>query len=302
LPAGCCLTGDRILAADLGALALDAAFNPSAGPAAALSFSVDENGRTHVAKQFAPYPFHICRPFYMSGDPAGLATVYVQSCAGGIFEHDRLGLTIQSDHGSQAHVTTSASTIVHGMPFGDAKQSVNLIAESHSLIEYLPDPMILFAGARIHTSLNVVIDDTARVILSDAFLMHDHRNQDEAFDWFRSDIVVRDTHDQVLVRDRIRVDGKSILNCAPGVTGRYSAQASFMFLGRGIVAQVLQPIRVALDATEGIYAGVSLLPGGLGVFARILASDGVALRAAQAGLWMQARKYLTGTVPNPRRK
>lgn len=299
---GCCLTGDRLLVADLGELALDAGSKPSAAASAALSFAVDENGRTHIAKQFAPYPFHICRPFYMSGDPAGLATVYVQSCAGGIFENDRLGLTVQSDRGSQAHVTTSASTIVHSMPSGEAKQSVNLIADSEALIEYLPDPMILFAGARIHTSLNVVIDDTARVILSDAFLMHDHRNQGEAFDWFRSDIVVRDTHDHVLARDRIRVDGKSILSRAPGVTGRYTAQASFMFLCQGIAAEVLQPMRVTLDAVEEIYAGVSLLPGGLGVFARILASDGVSLRAAQVGLWVRARKYLTGAAPNPRRK
>ncbi len=291
------MTGDRILAADVPALALDAASRT-----AVLHFATDESGRTHIAKQFAPYPFHVCRPFYVTGDAAGMATVYVQSCAGGIFEHDRLGLRLQTEQGSQAHVTTSASTIVHSMPLGGARQDVNLVAESNSVIEYLPDPMILFAGSRIDSTVNVVMADSARVILSDAFLMHDHRDQGEAFDWLRSEIVVRDVDDRVLVRDRIRIDGKSMLTKRPGVTGRFAAQASFMCLQRGLTAAMLAPLRVALDAIDDIYAGVSLLPSGVGVFARILAADGIALRAAQLRLWSQARKCLTGSLPTPRRK
>jgi urease accessory protein len=296
------LTGDRILAADLSALAMSEAPIANAPRSAVLNFSSDEHGRTHIATQFAPYPFHICRPFYVSNDPAGMATIYVQSCAGGIFEHDRLSLTVKTERGSQAHVTTSASTIVHSMPTGEAGQTVYLVAGADSLIEYLPDPMILFAGARLKSSVDVIIDDTARVILSDAFLMHDHRDQGEAFDWFHSDIVVRNTRDQVLVRDRIRVDGRSILAHRPGVTGKFAAQASFMCLGLGILADALQPMRTALDAIEGVYAGVSLLPSGTGIFARILAADGIALRAAQLCLWSDARKCLTGAAPTVRRK
>ena len=296
------MTGDRILAEDVGLLALDAAIGSAPSRSAALHFAADETSRTYVAKQFAPYPFHFCRPFYVSGDPTGMATVYVQSCAGGIFEHDRLHLNIEAAQGSLAHVTTSASTIVHSMPAGEARQAVHLVANSDSLIEYLPDPMILFPGARINSAVNVVIDDTARVILSDAFLLHDHQNRGAAFDWLRSDITVRDTQSKVLVRDRIRVDGRSMLAAIPGVTGKYMAQASFMCLCRGLSTDFLTSMRAALDSMEGIYAGVSLLPGGAGVFSRILAIDGVSLRAAQLILWSEARKSLTGLTPMPRRK
>ena len=291
------MTGDRILAADDAALALAAASRT-----AVLHFATDESGRTHIAKQFAPYPFHVCRPFYVTGDPRGMATVYVQSCAGGIFEHDRLGLTLQTQRGSQAHVTTSASTIVHSMPLGGARQTVSLVAASNSVIEYLPEPMILFAGSRIESTVNIVMGDSARVILSDAFLMHDPRDQGEAFDWLHSEIVVRDVDDKVLVRDRIRIDGKSMLMNRPGVTGRFAAQASFMCLQRGLADAMLASIRAALDAIGDIYAGVSLLPSGVGIFARILAADGIALRAAQLCLWSHARKCLTGSLPTPRRK
>jgi urease accessory protein len=292
------LTGDRILAADLSALAIDAEKSRSA----VLEFGVDENAQTHIAKQFAPYPFHICRPFYVAGDPAGMATVYVQSCAGGIFEHDRLGLDVHTEQGARVHLTTSASTIVHSMPEGESRQTVNLVADGESFIEYLPDPMILFPNSRIKSCVDVVMHDTACVILSDAFLMHDHRDQGEAFDWFRSDIVVRNRNNEILVRDRIRIDGQSILAHIPGVSGRFTAQASFICLAREMSHEGLTLMRTALDAIGNIYAGVSLLPNGAGVFARILAADGVALRAAQLAVWSQARKYLTGSLPTPRRK
>ena len=295
------MTGDRILVEDVSLLAIDAAIGQAPSRSAVLHFAAD-GSHTHIAKQFAPYPFHFCRPFYVSGDPTGMATVYVQSCAGGIFEHDRLGLKVEAGRGSQAHVTTSASTIVHSMSTGEARQAVYLVANSDSLIEYLPDPMILFPGARINSTVNIVVDDTARVVLSDAFLMHDHQNRGEAFEWFRSDVTVRNTQDQVLVRDRIRIDGRSILAAIPGVTGRFTAQASFMILCRGLSADFLTSMRAALDSIENIYAGVSLLPGGAGVFSRILAADGASLRAAQGCLWSEARKYWTGVAPMPRRK
>ncbi|MDQ3261963.1 MAG: urease accessory protein UreD, partial [Pseudomonadota bacterium] len=194
------------------------------------------------------------------------------------------------------------STIVHCMPTGEARQAVNLVADSDSLIEYLPDPMILFPGARITSTVTVVVDDAACVVLSDAFLMHDHRDRGEAFDWFRSDISVFDANEDVLVRDRIRIDGRSILAALPGVTGSFTAHASFMLLCRGLSADLLTSMRAALDCVEEIYAGVSLLPGGVGVFSRILAADGVSLRAAQFCLWSEARKYLAGVAPIPRRK
>jgi urease accessory protein len=302
LPVRYCLTGDRILAADLGELAIGAGHTRAGGAAAVLQFSAAEDGVTHIAKQFAPYPFHVCRPFFVSGDPHGMATVYLQSCAGGIFEHDRLALTVHADPQSKVHVTTSASTIVHSMPSGSAQQAVNLIADGDSQLEYLPDPMILFAGAAIATRINVMLHEGAQVMLSDAFLLHDYNNEGNAFNELRSEILIRDPSNRVLVRDRLHASGITILAALPGVTGRYSAQACFMYLARGATAELVSQLRAELDACDDIYAGVSLLPNGAGLFSRVLATDGVALRAAQHCLWSGIRKYLTGVAPTPRRK
>ena len=48
-----------------------------------LTFSCDGGGRTYLDRQFASYPFHVCRPHYFPHDAPGMATLYLQSSAGG---------------------------------------------------------------------------------------------------------------------------------------------------------------------------------------------------------------------------
>ena len=74
-----------------------------------LVFARPRGERTIIQRQFANYPFHICRGFNFDGDPQGMSTVYLQSLAGGIYEHDRLFLGFEVSHGAAADVETAIS-------------------------------------------------------------------------------------------------------------------------------------------------------------------------------------------------
>ena len=65
---------------------------------------------------------------------------------------------------------------------------------------------------------------------------------------------------------------------------------------------LLSRLRTALDASEGVYGGASALPGGHGVWVRLLAADGAALRAAMTAAWSAMRTELCGHPPKARRK
>src|SRR5262245_37447331 len=93
---------------------------------AALVFSRAASGDTYLSRQQVGYPYHICGLHRFAGDPAGMMSLYVQSCAGGIFQQDRLRQSFIVEEGALAHVTTTASTIVHGMAEGHADQEVRL--------------------------------------------------------------------------------------------------------------------------------------------------------------------------------
>ena len=94
-----------------------------------LAFAADGNGRSYLQRQYASYPFHVCRALYQDRDHPGLATLYVQSCSGGIYEDDRLDLTLTTGQGAEAHVSTQAATVVHSMPSGSASQRMRIQCE-----------------------------------------------------------------------------------------------------------------------------------------------------------------------------
>lgn len=293
-----CSTGKGLAVAESIPFAANPASTPATGGRLDVGFGVDAMGRTYIAQQYASYPFHICRGQYLDPELPDMISLYLQTCSGGIFEEDRLSLMITAAEGSKAHVTTQASTVVHRMPAGEARQRVVLEAKAGSLLEYLPDPAILFPEAKLRTLLRVRVHEGASVILCDAFLAHDPAGAGEPFGLLESETGIEDGRGNLLAIDRFQVDGSDL-----AAAETEPVQGTFMVMTREAPAdQLVGALRAAVPEQGSVYAGVSTLPGGCGAWARILARDGVALRATMNAIWMAARTQITGVAPVPRRK
>lgn len=268
-----------------------------------LRFDTDSGGRTYIGHQYASYPFHVCRAQYVDLSPAGLATVYLQSSAGGIFANDCLSCDIRCSPGSQAHVTTQASTIVHRMDEGESRQHVSIAAEENSFLEYLPDPLILFPRACLHSSITIRMHPSATVMLSDAFFAHDPEGRDEKFTECRNATRVESLQGELWCLDRYRVTGDRYSGSEPGIMGQETVHGTFMVLtGRSDPKHLCESLRSRLPRWPSLTAGVSTLPGGRGVWARVIAHDAVALREAMQRMWICARRELMGSEPHLRKK
>lgn len=276
---------------------------PSRAGRLEIGFARDPDGATYLRHQYAAYPFHICRTRQVEGDPPGMATLYLQSVSGGIYSGDRLKIGLETDAGTRAHVTTQASTVVHGMEAGSAEQFVTLVAGSGALLEFMPDPLILFPHARLETRLRILCDPAATVLTADAFMFHDPKETGEPFGFLDSTLEVVEIGGALLARDRFRLEGATFAQARPGIMGGYRVHATFLALDQARpVDALLVPLRAALDDVPGIYAGASALPRGCGVWARLLAADGASARAGLQAAWAAARLALTGMAPTPRRK
>ncbi len=268
-----------------------------------ITFARDPSGRTYVRRQYASYPYHVCRPFRFGGDPQGMATIYLQSCAGGIFRDDRLREHIVAEEGTAAHVTTQASTIVHSMDRGDARQEVLIEAAAGSLLEVLPDPFILFPQSRFASHVLIRAHETATVIVADSFICHDPAGAGAMFDRFDGELRVEDLQGRLLMLDRLRVTGAMVADHRPGITGAFAAQGGlFVIQRRGAPSALVDALRRTAADIAHIYAGASELPYGCGAWLRVMAADGLALRAAMTAAWQAVRETLTGQTPAPRRK
>lgn len=269
---------------------------------AELEFACDANGATYVHRQRVGYPFHVGRSLKMPGDPPGMPTVYLQSCSGGIFEGDVLRLRIAAGEGAAAHVATAASTVVHSMESQPASQQVELRARAGSFLEYLPDPVILFPRAKLASGVRVSVQPGATVILGDSVLLHDPKGGDDRFDWLQSETVIEDAAGKLLARDRFRIEGNQLARGLAGITGSWKAQGSlFVLTSAKPPAELVAAMRAALPSA-GVYAGAAILPNQSGAWARILATDAAALKAALFSAWTAIRQTLTGAAPMPRRK
>jgi urease accessory protein len=257
-------------------------------PQLALTFSA-RSGRTYLSAQRSTHPFHLGRVLYRPDDAHGLATVYMQGCAGGLFEHDRIEMTVRVERGARAHLTTAAASIVHRMPHaGHAEQHVSLVVDGGALLEYCPDPLIMFPTSRLRSTVRVTLGAGARAIITDAFMAHQLRDDDAPFAWLDARTVVENAAGELMARESYRAQGAILRAQLPGVSGRYSSQASVWVLGD----VALPELRAAIGECAGATVGVSPLPESAGAIARILAEDGVALRNALRVSWHAARGAL----------
>jgi urease accessory protein len=268
-----------------------------------LEFAADGDGRTYLQRQYASYPFHVCRVHYHDKELPGLATLYVQSCSGGIYEDDRLDVTLSTAERAEAYVSTQAATVVHSMPSGSAHQRVRIECDGGSYLEYLPDPQVLFPGSRCRSEIAVRLSGNAVAVVSDAFLCHDPAGRNEMFSAYFSEIVVENDAGKTLAVDRLKIDGQAFRESCPGTSGSFAAQGTMIIAGldfasREVLGELLQ---IKLDRDEAVI-GVSQLPNSAGVLVRVLAVDGAALKLALHQAWCAARLALKGSNPVERRK
>ena len=278
------------------------AARPNEGPQAALRFARAPDGQSYISRQRVGYPFHITRPFYFDEAPAGALTLYLQSVSGGIYQGEDLRMTCSAEACSAAHVTTQAATIVHRMPAAPARQTVALDAADGAFLEYLPDPLIMFPGARLTSVLEIEAAAGATVIASESFAHHDPGGEDRRFESFAAEMRIRDEGGRLLALERYALAGDHLAEGASQIA-RWPAQGSVVVAHRGPAREaILAALRSALAPTESFYGGASALPNEAGVGVRLLARDGARLRRGLEAAWCAVRLALYGAPPARRRK
>ena len=273
-------------------------------PQIALRLERDASGRTFLGRKFATYPFFCAAPFHLDRSPPGMLTVFVQSCSGGLYEGDRLAWTIDAQPGAQAHVATQGATVAHAMPHGgEARHEVGIEAAAGSLVEYLPDPLILLPSARVRSRLEVIAEPGATVIVGDAFLTHDPAGRGRPFDRLAGETLLRRPGAGPFALDRFDVTGAFVVEAWRRLVPHpCEAQGSLWVCAPGSSEALAATLDRALAQVSGLHAGASTLPEGSGAVARLLARDALSLANGFRAAWRAVREALIGRLPASRRQ
>jgi urease accessory protein len=212
---------------------------------------------------------------------------------GGILAGDHYDLRIGLGAGAGARVTTAAATQVYRMPEGAATQFIQLQLGAGSHLEWLPEPTILFGGARFSQTTSVTLGTGARLALLDVLVPGRlARGEVYQFDRYATRLEVHSSAGRLLLAERALLEPHRHNLSAPGLLGATPVLGSLYILGDGIAAErdCAQLARREGGLSElKIELGTAVLPNGCGMLVRALGATASQVHAALIRIWGMIR-------------
>jgi urease accessory protein len=132
-----------------------------------LAFAL-HRGRTILRDAYCEVPFKITRLHESSS--LGLPHLILMHCTAGLFGGDKLECSIRVERGARILLTQQSATKVHPSCAGPAAQSTRIYVESDAELHLYCDPIIPFAGARLHQVTSIEAEPGARLCFWESFM------------------------------------------------------------------------------------------------------------------------------------
>jgi urease accessory protein len=258
-----------------------------------------------VARQDPPWK--VVRAFALAG-PGKL--VHLHNVSGGVLAGDRLWLDVEVQSGAEAQITTTGATRLyrHRAGAADSEQRSRFTVADGALLEYLPDAVIPYAGARHRQRTEIRLGRGSTLfwweMLAPGRMASGERF---AFERLRVQAEVYAGERPVLREDFLLEPGKRDLPAMARMC-EHSHMASLYAVQEGRPAGFWRGLEERLNCIAGERSAAGQAVWG----ASTLAADGVVVRGLSASgcflqrtlieFWRIARVAITGTDATPPRK
>jgi urease accessory protein len=264
-----------------------------------------ETGQLRIRRQDPPW--RVVRAFPQD---SGLLLAHLHNVSGGVLAGDRLALDIEVAAGAIAQITTTGATRLyrHRAGAGDSEQRTRISVGAGAVLEYLPDPVIPYAGSR-HTQRTEIQLAAGSALFWWEVVAPGRQAAGELFGFDRLRIenhIVSGT--RPVLRENFVLDPIRRPLEATARMQRYSWTASLYIcqpdrpteFWRGLEDEFTEFARRHGRKDQAIWGASALCSDG--VVARGLSTGGRFIHAALTELWQIARKRITGKDAAPPRK
>jgi len=241
----------------------------------------------------------------------GESLVHLGNVSGGIFGGDRLRLRADLESGAHAMLTTSGATRVY-RPRTSAPEAVlssEFVLGRDALLEYLPDPLIPFAGARLLQRTSCTLECGASLLAWDVVAP----GRSASGEIFRYQQMKLATEVRVcgrpVLQDRLLFEPDRFRPSAPAALGGYQYMVTFIALRAGasgtevrLLEQELAAVTGEMQTTENAELWASTELPAHGVMVRGLLRSPLRIPNRLHSLWDTARRQICGrTAALPRK-
>ncbi len=248
-------------------------------------------------------PWKVMRGFTTA---TGECLAHLNNVSGGVLGGDRLELEIEVAPCAQAQITTTGATRIYAPRAGaeDSLCSTAIHLRADALLEYLPDHLIPFRGARAEQKTHITMDQGASLfwweVLAPGRIAHG-----ECFEYecLRVASEIWAGGIPILI-DRMRLEpGRRSLR-SPARFGHHNFLVTFVIAQVGRPQSVWRELETELATlvkTDAVVWGISALPAH-GILVRGLSDSGLTIAPALHAFWTAAKLLLCGrSVTLPRK-
>jgi urease accessory protein len=273
-----------------------------------LSFTYDQRlQQTRLLQNKQQPPLKVIRTFPL---PLGGALLHLHNVSGGVLGGDQLRLDAEIGPRAVVQLTsTSATRIYRSRPEAiPARQDTTISIGESGLLEYLPDALIPFAGARYRQQTRIELAEDAGLFWWE-IIAPGRAARNEIF-----------AYETLVLNTELRAQGKPLLiermNLEPAQRpqtsqvrmGPYTHMGSFYICRVGLspvrwneLERTLQQLALQLSEPGTTLWGVSTLVAH-GLVVRALSMQGRAIQTGLYAFWTQAKQALYGQQAIPPRK
>lgn len=223
--------------------------------------------KTIISSCYYEGALKITRPVYLEED---LPSIYLIHVGGGYVDGDTYLTDLAVEEGAELAVTTQSSTKVYKTPKKPVVQQTNLTLGKGSVLEYIPDPLIAYEGARFIQDTVVRMEEEACFFYSD--IITPGWAEDGSlfrYDWIRSKLKVYNKEKLVLF-DHLLLEPDADMDGIMQMEG-YTHIGMFLIIHDEADKAFLDGLYEKMEAFQSdVRFGLSALPES-GVILRVLA-------------------------------
>ena len=252
-------------------------------------------------------PLRVIRAFPLSG---GGALVHMHNLSGGVLGGDQLTISAAIEPRATVQLTsTSATRLYRSSPTVPvAVQTCTISVQEGGLLEYLPDPLIPFAGSRYRQQTHIELANDAGLFWWE-MITPGREARGEVFDYEQLQLEAKITaQGKPLAIEHMKIEPQHRTPSSLTRLGAYSYFCSFYICKTGLEAahwlqmeQQLSVLAQKLSRPEEIHWGVSTLVVH-GLVVRAVSQQGRAITTGLLAFWREAKFALYGQDAIPPRK
>jgi urease accessory protein len=273
-----------------------------------LTMVCNSAGQTVLGHRYMAYPLSVSPIFRLEANAQAesqkRAYLYRMNTSPGLLAGDVWQTSIRLEAGAQLHLADQSATKVHTMPDGaQAMVTYGLEMGDRAELEFLPEPLILFAQAALRQQTNIVMHPTAGLLWGEIVVPGRlARGERYEFDSYFSRLCVRSVGGELWFVDAMKLLGKenrfvqSHLFASGDVLG-----TMLVILPEALAtAAVLSSLSEEIESDRGsaVELACSVLPRGNGLWVRAITHKTRDLQACFRAITNAVRR-LKGSLPLP---